>query len=259
MKIVHDWKYIEVTTNERVTELTLHDGDGGPLIWNATVHRELAELFTLLPLDLETSVILLTGTGEEFCTRVDSSSFRAVNWHAIAWEGRRLVSALVDLDVPVVSAINGPLHMHSEVAILADIVLATPTVTFADHLHFTRGIAPGDGIQLAWQALIGPTRANYFLLTGSLIDAEEALRLGVVHEIVPAEDLLDRAREHAHALARVAPEVLRSTRAAFWATQRSGFRAALEFGITAEALAIMTQGTAGSKAPGDTARSKRDE
>jgi enoyl-CoA hydratase/carnithine racemase len=233
------WKHVSVTRQEGVTEVLLHS-DGGPLVWNARVHRELPELWAALKFDETTRAVLLTGSGEAFCAEIDSASFKGVGWDQIWWEGRNLLTGLLELDVPVVTAVNGPAWIHSELAVMADIVLACPEASFADRAHFVRGYVPADGVHLAWRCLLGPSRSSYFLLTGSEIDATEALRLGVVQEIVERGNLLSRARELAARIAELPLVTLRATRTALRAQDRRFFTESLSHGLAVEALASRT-------------------
>jgi enoyl-CoA hydratase/carnithine racemase len=75
------------------------------------------------------------------------------------------VARLVDLEMPIVAAVNGPASVHSEYVLIADIIIAADTTVFADFPHLTFGIVPGDGICLAWEEVIGLNRARYLTLT----------------------------------------------------------------------------------------------
>jgi enoyl-CoA hydratase/carnithine racemase len=114
----------------------------------------------------------------------------------------------------MIAAVNGPMRLHTEYALLADIVLATPETVFQDKPHFDFGIVPGDGVNLLWPEVIGSVRGRYFLLTRQELDAETAKDWGAVNEIVPAESLLARAREIAEGLAALPPLTSRYTRIA---------------------------------------------
>ena len=83
-----------------------------------------------------------------------------------AWYARHLIFNVLDVDVPMISAVNGPCNMHSEVPLMGDIVLASEDAYFQDASHFPRGQVPGDGQHVIWSFLAGHTRARYFLLTG---------------------------------------------------------------------------------------------
>lgn len=79
----------------------------------------------------------------------------------------------------MIGAVNGPAHMHAELVVLSNIVVASETASFQDAPHFANGVVPGDGVHIVWPMLLGPTRGSYFLLTNEIIDARQALELGV--------------------------------------------------------------------------------
>jgi enoyl-CoA hydratase/carnithine racemase len=194
--------------------VTLHT-NGGSLIWTAKAHDELGYLFTDIACDRGNRVVVLTGAGEAFCSEIDFSSFdlgTPRDWYHIAFEGKRLVKNLLDIEVPVISAINGPAWIHPEIPVLSDVIIAADTTSFQDGPHFPSGIVPGDGAQYIWPHILGPNRGRYFLLTGQVIDAAEALRLGVVNEVLPLDQVLPRALEHAANIAGKTELAIRSTR-----------------------------------------------
>jgi enoyl-CoA hydratase/carnithine racemase len=225
------WETVAVTHDDGVTTLRAHT-DGGSLVWGAQPHRELTEAFAWVATDRNTRVVLLTGTGDTFCSEIDVTGFAEMAWDEIWWEGRRMLANLDAIDVPVVSAVNGPALIHSEIPVMGDIVLAAEHAEFADRAHFAvRNTVPGDGVNIIWGELLGPTRAKYFLLTGEAIDAEEARRLGVVNEVLPAVDLIDRAEELSHRLAERTLPILRYTKAAITIGFRRGLREHVSHGL----------------------------
>ena len=98
---------------------------------------------------------------------------------------------------------------------MGDIVLASEDAYFQDASHFPRGMVPGDGQHVIWSVLAGHNRARYFLLTGMKLSAQEAHEWGVVNEVLPKDQVLDRAWEHARELVKRPPLVLRYTRQLF--------------------------------------------
>src|ERR1700729_1709504 len=100
-------------------------------------------------------------------------------------EGKRLLDNLLNIDVPVIGAVNGPARIHAELAVLSDIVLAAETAVFQDAAHMPNGVVPGDGVHVVWPLLLGPNRGRYFLLTGQRLSADEAQAAGVVSEVLP--------------------------------------------------------------------------
>jgi enoyl-CoA hydratase/carnithine racemase len=211
---VNSYESIELTHRDGVTELRLHN-DGGPLHWNATAHREVGEAFIELQSHRETKVVIVTGTGDAFCPAINGASFAGrEHWEVIWWEGKRILKGLLDLDVPVIGAVNGPAFIHAEIPLLTDVVLAADTAVFADKTHFTRGSVPGDGVHLIWPYLLGPRRGKYFLMTAQEIDSQEALRLGIVNEVLAPAALMDRAWELALEWAQKPLPLLRYAREA---------------------------------------------
>jgi len=92
----------------------------------------------------------------------------------------------------VIAAVEGPAHVHSEYALLANVIVAGEGATFDDLPHFAGGIVPGDGIFTTWSYRAGAGRAEAFLLNPKPITAQTAYEWGVVAEIVPNGNALAR-------------------------------------------------------------------
>lgn len=185
--------------------------DGGSMEWSGAAHRYMPLMFDDIGNDFDNEVVILTGTGESFISGLDFGSHDSLSPQYLArmfHQGRRMLHSLLDIDVPLIAAVNGPVRVHAELAALCDIVLATPETVFQDASHALVGLVPGDGVHVVWPALLGPNRGRYFLLTGEELPAEEAKRLGVVAEVVPGDLLVKRAQELADRLMQ-APAPLR--------------------------------------------------
>lgn len=192
---------------EGVLEVVLHT-NGDTLVFNGYTHEEFVDLFQQIAKDAENRVVILTGAGNAFIDNIDVAGFDFFTprgYDKIYREGKKILSNLLDISAPVIAALNGPTTVHSEYALLADIVLATPDTIFQDKPHLNFKIVPGDGVHSLWQEVIGPIRGRTFVLTQQIIDANEAKTLGVVSEIVPRERLLERAREIAGQLTKLPP------------------------------------------------------
>ena len=153
-------------------------------------------------------VVILTGVGAAFIDRIDAEGFDFFSprgYDKIYRESKKVLLKLIDIPIPMITALNGPTTVHSEYALLADIVIATPDTVFQDKPHFAFGIAPGDGIHSLWPEVIGSIRGHTFVLTQQIIDAEEARTLGVISEIVARDRPLHRAREIAGRIAEFPP------------------------------------------------------
>ena len=148
---------------------------------------------------------------------------------------------LLSIEVPVISAINGPAWRHGEIPLLSDIVLASDTAQFQDSAHFPSGMVPGDGMHIVMPMLLGMNRGRYFLLTGQTLTAQEAKELGLVAEILPQDKVLARAWEHAEILTRRPTLLLRYTRLMFAEYIRKRLQDLLGYGLAMEGLALMEQ------------------
>jgi enoyl-CoA hydratase/carnithine racemase len=232
------YRHVRMRREDGILELTLHS-DGDSLIWGDGPHTELGYAFADVGADPDNRIVILTGTGARFIAGLDQSwvgPMTAEKWGKIYACGRRLLLNLLDIEVPVIAAVNGPARIHAELALLGDIVVASDQSDFQDAPHFRKGTVPGDGVQLIWPALLGPNRGRYFLLTGQRLSAREALDLGVVNEVVPAPDVLARAWELARMVGRQPDVTLRYTRAAITQQLRQLLTEGIGHGLALEGL-----------------------
>ena len=242
------FKFIRLRREDGILEMAIHKG-GANALWGfgeGGIHEELGEVFYQVGRDRENRVVIFTGTGDVFLQDFDFSGVTGPIaptpsfWDRIYKEGKDLIQNLLEIEVPVIGAVNGNAFIHSELIVLSDIVLAAEHARFADKAHFPMGAVPGDGVQLAWSMLLGPNRSRYFLLTGGEIDAREAQRLGVVAEVLPATSLLPRAWALARELATKSDLTLRYTRAAITLDLKRRMANDLGYGLVLEGLAMMT-------------------
>lgn len=197
--------------------LRMHS-DGGPLVWNGKSHREFADAFHDISRDRRNRAVVLTGTDGEWMERIDHEGLKEMSqpwvWNRVMMDGRKLLENLLDIEVPMVAAINGPARLHSELALLCDALLCSEDAVFQDR-HLEWGLVPGDGVHIVWPAVLGPSRGRYFLMTGQKLDARQALQLGVANEVLPGHLLLARAMELATQFARLPTLAARYSRLLF--------------------------------------------
>jgi enoyl-CoA hydratase/carnithine racemase len=224
-----------------ILELRLHS-DGRPLVWGEPVHAELGYCFEDVGRDPDNRVIVLTGTGDQFCAQLDDTLAGPISperWRTLYADGVRMLTSLLAIEVPVISAVNGPASVHAELAVLNDIVVASASAYFRDGVHFRMGAVPGDGVQVVWPMLLGANRGSYFLLTSQRLSAQEALAAGVVNEVVPAGSALERAWEIAAQLTKAPDSTLRYTRVALSRLRRREMFDQLPLGLAVEGLSAI--------------------
>lgn len=179
--------------------------DGGPITFTGTTHHDLPKAMAEIGDDRDNKVLIITGTGETFMDAIDGDSlgeiFKPAEWDKVYWEGRRVLQRLLELETPILAAVNGPATVHSEYALLADIVIASEDATFLDKPHLGFNIVPGDGIHVIYEELLGINRARYFALTQQQLSAQDAEELGLVSEVVAKDQVYDRTMELAEQLA----------------------------------------------------------
>lgn len=234
------YETIRMERHDGILQLTFHTA-GGPPQWGLVAQREFGEAFAAIVSDIENRVVIMTGTGDVFSGPVGSKhTFERSTprqWDAILRAGLALTRNLLNIPVPVISAINGPATRHAEIPLMADIVLASESAVFQDSAHFPNRLTPGDGINLITPLLMGLNRSRYFHLTGQVIDARTALEIGLVNEVLPQDQLLARAWELARQLTGNNELVLRYTRLLLTQQLRLLVEGSLGLGLALEGLA----------------------
>ncbi|MES2492439.1 MAG: enoyl-CoA hydratase/isomerase family protein [Pseudomonadota bacterium] len=236
------YRNIKLSRDDRgILLMQLHTG-GGKFVWSAESHEELAFCFADVGGDRENRVIVMTATADAWCDAIDFASFSLTTpaeWDVTFYEGRKLLNNLLDIEVPIISAINGPARFHPEIPVMSDIVIASDTALFQDGPHFPAGIVPGDGAHVVWTHVLGPNRGRYFLLMGQELDARQSLDYGVVQEVLPPDRVLGRAMEIAGMFAGKTDLALRYARVALTQRYKRLMDEGLSLGLGLEALAAV--------------------
>ena len=174
---------------------------------NARLHWELTQVWLTVDADPKTRVVLVTGAGKAFSAGGDLALVEdmAGNPDALTRtmrEASDLVYNMINLDKPVVSAINGvAVGAGLVVALMADVSIIAETARFTDG-HTRLGVAAGDHAAILWPLLCGMAKAKYYLLTADFIDGREAERIGLVTMCLPPDQVMPKALEVADRLAR---------------------------------------------------------
>ena len=239
-------KYESVRLERRdgILQMTFHT-NGDTLQWGEIPHREFSQAFNDIGSDPDNRVVIMTGVGEAFSApRVApgspslalSSKVTPMSWDKILWEGKQLLMKLLDIEVPMISAVNGPCMRHTELPLLCDIVLASEDASFEDKAHFPNALVPGDGVHVVYPLLLGINRARYFHLTGQVLSAQKAYEFGLVAEVLPKQNVLPRAWELAEELAKQPTLVLRYSRVALTMYLKRYMQDMLGYGLALEGL-----------------------
>jgi len=176
---------------------------------NAEMLASLEEYADLLDRSHDVRVVLMTGTGRAFCVGAD-----IIDWSELTplemgrrWirDGHRIFARYARLPQPVIAVLNGYTFGGGlELALAADLRLAAAGAQLS-FPEVKLGIIPGWGGTQRLGQLVGPSRAKQMIFSGERVDAETAERWGLVNEVVPGEQLAQRARELAEAIAANGP------------------------------------------------------
>jgi enoyl-CoA hydratase len=186
---------------------------------NAALLADLARALHEADADPRIRAIILTGAGDKaFAAGADIAELAALDGSrtgaAQARSGQALTLAMESMRTPIIAAVNGyALGGGCELAMAADIRIASDTAAFGQP-EVNLGLIPGYGGTQRMARFVGRAMAMYLCLTGEIIDAREALRIGLVQRVVPLADLLDEARRVAGLIAAKAPLAVAATKRA---------------------------------------------
>ena len=169
---------------------------------------EMAELIDVARQDPEVRAIVLTGTGKSFIGGADVSNFDeldVITAKYVLQAGQRILRDMEEMEKPVIAAINDfTFGGGCEVALACDIRVCNEYAKFGQ-LEINYGVMPGWAGSQRLVKVVGLGRAKDLVLTGRIIDAQEALMMGLVSRVVPADSLMEEAMEIARLLASKAP------------------------------------------------------
>jgi enoyl-CoA hydratase/carnithine racemase len=246
------YRFVQMERGEDgILLMTLHD-EGRSFHWSLEAQAEMVHAFREIGADRGNRLIIMTGTGEEFSgprsspDPHDSVYARSGITHTptdldkIHWNAKRLILNALDIEVPMIGVVNGPAKRHCELPLMCDIVLGATDCSFEDTAHFHLGLhVPGDGMSVLLTQLLGINRARYMMLTGQVIQAQQALDWGLVAELHSREKLLDRAWELARELASRPDLLLRYSRIVLTDPLRKVMEQSLQYHLSMETLATI--------------------
>lgn len=183
---------------------------------DAKLHTELSEIFADISKDAATKVVVLTGKGRSFSAGGDLKWLQAMTSEerdTLFREARRIIVDMLDVEQPIIAAVNGAaMGLGATIALFSDIIIAADDARIGDP-HVRVGVVAGDGGAVIWPWLVGTARAKEFLMTGDILDAKEAERIGLINRVVPPAKLLPAAMELATRFANGPTGAIRGTKA----------------------------------------------
>jgi enoyl-CoA hydratase len=201
---------------------------------------ELAEKLDEVAMDNDTWVVVMTGSGRAFCSGLDLKDYGVIpnidglSVGRIAQRSMRYYSRLVPqirrMPQPVIAAVNGPAYGGGMcLSLAAEIRFASESAIF-NSTGIVNGLTSTElGVSWLLPRLIGAAHSNDILLTGRQIDADEALRMGLVSRVIPDDDLLDATLDQAAEMCRYSPYGMAMTKDIIWVNlENPSLEAAIE-------------------------------
>ncbi|MFQ6027682.1 MAG: enoyl-CoA hydratase/isomerase family protein [Dehalococcoidia bacterium] len=209
---------------------------------NDVMHEELPEVFARVGQDPEVSAVVLTGAGRGFCSGGDvramdergGASRGVPGLGAVSPSGRRLLHNMLWVEQPMICALNGvAAGLGATIALFCDIIYASDRARIGD-THVRAGLVAGDGGAVIWPLLVGVSKAKELLMTGDIIDAVEAERIGLVNKVVPQDELMPQVMELAQRLASGPALAIRGTKHTLNKRVWNELNLALDMGLSLE-------------------------
>jgi 2-(1,2-epoxy-1,2-dihydrophenyl)acetyl-CoA isomerase len=198
-----------------------------------TLRENLVDAMALASADETVRAIVLTGAGSAFCAGGDLHEIhtRATQGQSLADKIEpardRTLLAVYEASKPVIAAVNGAaMGAGMNLALAADIRIASRSAFFSQS-HVRRGLMPDYGGTYLLPLAVGQSKAMELICTGAIVDAEEALHLRIVSQVVEPGELMNTAKALAHHIASNAPLPIRLAKRAVQQRQQGGIREAL--------------------------------
>jgi enoyl-CoA hydratase len=205
------YKYIVAEKHDRIGIVKINRPD----VYNAMNVEAILELEQAMKefdADKSVRVIIVTGEGKAFVSGSDISRLKAmdaINAREYSQTGQRVLSYIENMEKPVIAAVNGfALGSGCELAMACDIRIASEKAKFGQP-EVKLGLIPGHAGTQRLARLVGVGKAKELIFTGDMIDAQEALRIGLVNQVVSPEALIKEAENLARKIMEVSPTAVR--------------------------------------------------
>lgn len=238
------YQFLRIEKRDGICTITLNRPDVLNAM-NEGLHRELEDIWIDVNDDDEVKAIILTGAGRAFCAGGDIRGMKEgeldPSKRMPLRNGRRLLLRMLEVEAPVIAAINGDaIGSGASVALLADVIIAAETARIGDP-HVRVGLVAGDGGAVIWPLLCGVARAKQYLMTGDLMSAKEAERIGLVNTVVPKDALMAEAEKLARRFADGPTRAIRWTKYSINKMIREQLNLVLDTSLALESLTQATE------------------
>jgi enoyl-CoA hydratase/carnithine racemase len=226
-------KHVHITIENKVAKLVIDHPPANAL--NDAVISDLDAAVNTVMSDTAVKVVVITAEGRFFVAGADINQLdtikNAADGEALAANGQRVLSKIEQSTKPVICAVNGmALGGGCELAMACHMRIAADSAKFGQP-EINLGIIPGYGGTQRLLRIVGPSKATELILTGDMVDADEARRIGLVNGVVPVEQLEETVRALAE---KIAAKSLPAIRGAIRAVA-GGLEASLSDGLALEA------------------------
>jgi enoyl-CoA hydratase len=239
-----DYSTIKLERRGRLLYATLNRPDTLNSIERSS-HAELVRFFADLSMDSETDVAILTGAGRAFSAGGDLDYMQEMIDDPSIFiddipDVKRIVFGMLDCPKPIIAKVNGAaVGLGATIALLCDVIFAAPHAKIGDP-HVKVGFTAGDGGAIIWPHLLGHSRAKEYLMTGKLLTADEAEKLGLINHVVPADQLDKAVDDFAQELLKGAMRAIQWTKLSVNIGLKQIAHAVLDASVAYEALSNMT-------------------
>ncbi len=202
------YENIILEIEEQVAVVTLNRPDKLNAI-SPELHEEIMQACRQLGEDDGVRVVIWTGAGRGFCSGVDLTAARPQGEHQprserideYGWVGRQAIEIYRNLNKPTIAAVNGvAAGAGMSLALACDMRVGSASSRFKT-VFIERSLSPDSGMSFFLPRIVGASRAFDLVYTSRFVDADEAYRIGLLDRLVPAESLLDEAKELARQIA----------------------------------------------------------
>jgi enoyl-CoA hydratase len=234
---------LRLTRRGRVLTIALNRPEALNAV-DGAMHAELADVFLDAEADPESDVVVLTGEGRAFSAGgdlawlEDSTKDGAAGPSAV--EGKRIVFSLLEMEKPIIARLNGHcVGLGCTLALFCDVIIAAERAKIGDP-HVRVGLVAGDGGAAIWPQLVGFARAKEYLMTGDLMSAAEAERIGLINRVVPEAELDAAVYGLAERLAAGPRQAVRGTKVSVNTELKRIVHAVMAASIPLETVSFLT-------------------